>query len=134
MKDKEFKAKNRDESYVKDSAPDIRLGRHGDLGGQTPQQSAQHRNRIYQSQQPTNENTAVISDAPYSAETENVPAAEQPHEQPQTEPHNSELHNSNTKIKIPILLLRVRKRRTASKMPIRLRNAVPTRTAEQTQK
>ncbi len=92
MKDKEFKAKNRDESYVKDSAPDIRLGRHGDLGGQTPQQSVRHRNRIYQSQQPAGENTAVISDAPYSAETENIPVAERP----QTEPQNTELQNNNS--------------------------------------
>ena len=29
--DKEFKAKNRDESYVKDKRPDIQLGRHTEI-------------------------------------------------------------------------------------------------------
>ena len=34
--DKEFKAKNRDESYVKDKRPDIQLGRHTEAEKQKP--------------------------------------------------------------------------------------------------
>ena len=34
--DKEFKSKNRDESYVKDKRPDIQLGRHTEGEKQKP--------------------------------------------------------------------------------------------------
>ena len=32
MKDKKFKAVNREENYAKNNAPDMKLGRHGDFG------------------------------------------------------------------------------------------------------
>lgn len=69
--DKEFKAKNRDESYVKDKHPDIRLRRHKDTDGQKPQFTQSKKNRMYRARQAENiENTSVET----KADTTSVPA------------------------------------------------------------
>ena len=62
--DKEFKAKNRDESYVKDKRPDIQLGRHTEAEKQKPPLTPSKKNRMYRTRQ--GENTA--------ANSENTPA------------------------------------------------------------
>ena len=49
--DKEFKAKNRDESYVKDKRPDIQLGRHTEGEKQKPPLTQSKKNRMYRSRQ-----------------------------------------------------------------------------------
>ena len=62
--DKEFKAKNRDESYVKDKRPDIRLGRHTDVEKQKPPITPSKKNRMYRARQTENiENTSVETKA-----------------------------------------------------------------------
>ena len=48
--DKEFKAKNREDSYIKDKAPDLKLGRHGDIA-EKPTASNTKKNRMYQARQ-----------------------------------------------------------------------------------
>lgn len=62
--DKEFKSKNRDESYVKDKSPDIQLGRHTEGEKQKPPITPSKKNRMYRARQ--TENTA--------ANSENTPA------------------------------------------------------------
>ena len=64
--DKEFKSKNRDESYVKDKCPDIQLGRHTEGEKQKPPITPSKKNRMYQARQA--ENTAANSET-VSAET-----------------------------------------------------------------
>ena len=49
--DKEFKAKNRDESYVKDKRPDIQLGRHTEVEKQKPPLTPSKKNRMYRARQ-----------------------------------------------------------------------------------
>ena len=58
--DKEFKAKNRDESYVKDKRPDIQLGRHTEGEKQKPPLTQSKKNRMYRARQA--ENTAANSE------------------------------------------------------------------------
>ena len=58
--DKEFKAKNRDESYVKDKSPDIQLGRHTEGEKQKPPLTQSKKNRMYRARQA--ENTAANSE------------------------------------------------------------------------
>ena len=58
--DKEFKAKNRDESYVKDKRPDIQLGRHTEGEKQKPPLTQSKKNRMYRARQ--TENTAANSE------------------------------------------------------------------------
>ena len=62
--DKECKAKNREESYVKDKSPDIQLGRHTEGEKQKPPITPSKKNRMYRARQ--TENTA--------ANSENTPA------------------------------------------------------------
>ena len=58
--DKEFKAKNRDESYVKDKRPDIQLGRHTEGEKQKPPLTPSKKNRMYRARQTENsENVSV---------------------------------------------------------------------------
>ena len=64
--DKEFKSKNRDESYVKDKRPDIQLGRHTEIEKQKPPITPSKKNRMYRARQA--ENTAANSEN-VSAET-----------------------------------------------------------------
>ena len=49
--DKEFKAKNRDESYIKDKRPDIQLGRHTEGEKQKPPLTQSKKNRMYRTRQ-----------------------------------------------------------------------------------
>ena len=58
--DKEIKAKNRDESYVKDKRPDIQLGRHTEAEKQKPPLTQSKKNRMYRARQA--ENTAANSE------------------------------------------------------------------------
>ena len=69
MKDKKFKAVNREENYAKNNAPDMKLGRHGDFG-EKPQQSTSRKMKTYQARQPTNDNVTITADTPYSADME----------------------------------------------------------------
>ena len=69
MKDKKFKAVNREENYAKNNAPDMKLGRHGDFG-EKPQQSTSRKMKTYQAWQPTNDNVTITIDTPYSADME----------------------------------------------------------------
>ena len=74
--DKEFKAKNRDESYVKDKRPDIRLGWHKDTDRQKPQLTQSKKNRMYRARQTdivTADKTENIS-AETKVDTNSVPA------------------------------------------------------------
>ncbi|UKI36737.1 MAG: hypothetical protein L6V93_00150 [Clostridiales bacterium] len=64
--DKEFKSKNRDESYVKDKCPDIQLGRHTEGEKQKPPITPSKKNRMYRARQA--ESTAANSET-VSAET-----------------------------------------------------------------
>ena len=64
--DKEFKSKNRDESYVKDKCPDIQLGRHTEIEKQKPPITPSKKNRMYRARQA--ESTAANSET-VSAET-----------------------------------------------------------------
>lgn len=68
-RDKEqFKAKNRDESYIKDKRPDIQLGRHTEIP-QTKPITQSKKNRMYQSrQEPQTETAAVNPETPYAAD------------------------------------------------------------------
>ena len=52
MKDKQFKAVNREENYIKNNAPDMRLGRHSETAPQ-PRQSTSRKMKKYQARQPT---------------------------------------------------------------------------------
>ena len=49
--DKEFKAKNREESLAKELKPDIKLGRHGDETEHKPVITQSKKNRMYQARQ-----------------------------------------------------------------------------------
>lgn len=69
MKDKKFKAVNREENYAKNNAPDMKLGRHGDFG-EKPQQSTSRKMKTYQARQPTNDNVTITADTPYPADME----------------------------------------------------------------
>lgn len=69
MKDKKFKAVNREENYAKADAPDMQLGRHSRQNDAT-QQSTSRRMKAYQARQPTSENVTVNADTPYSADAE----------------------------------------------------------------
>lgn len=64
--DKEFKTKNRDESYIKDKRPDVQLGRHTEIP-QTKPITQLKKNLMYQSRQrPQTETAAVNSETPYA--------------------------------------------------------------------
>lgn len=66
--DKEFKSKAHDESYIKDKRPDIQLGRHTEIP-QTKPITQSKKNRMYQSrQEPQTETAAVNPETPYAAD------------------------------------------------------------------
>lgn len=69
MKDKKFKAVNREENYANPDAPDMQLGRHS-RQNDTPQQSTSRRMKAYQARQPTSENITINAETPYSADAE----------------------------------------------------------------
>ena len=49
--DKEFKAKNRDENYVKDKHPDIQLGRHTEQEKKKTSLTPSKKNHTYRARQ-----------------------------------------------------------------------------------
>lgn len=69
MKDKKFKAVNREENYAKHDTPDMQLGRH-DRPADIPQQSTSRRMKAYHARQPMNENVTINVETPYSADAE----------------------------------------------------------------
>lgn len=79
--DKEFKSKARDESYIKDKRPDIQLGRHTEIP-QTKPITQSKKNRMYQSrQEPQTETAAVISETPYAADMQTDLSEQEPQEE-----------------------------------------------------
>lgn len=78
--DKEFKSKNRDESYIKDKHPDIQLGRHTEIP-QTKPITQSKKNRMYQSrQEPQTETAAVNPETPYTADMQADLSEQEPQE------------------------------------------------------
>lgn len=79
--DKEFKAKNRDKSYIKDKRPDIQLGRHTEIP-QTKPITQSKKNRMYQSrQEPQTETAAVNTETPYAADMQADLSGPEPQEE-----------------------------------------------------
>ena len=60
----EFKAKNREESFIKDKRPDIQLGRHTENPQERQQVSQSKKNRMYQARQEHAEPVAVTAETP----------------------------------------------------------------------
>lgn len=82
----EFKAKNREESFIKDKRPDIQLGRHAENSQDKPQFSHSKKNRMYQARQEYKETITVTAETPNKADlviyfTEQKPLSENPREQ-----------------------------------------------------
>ena len=66
----EFKAKNREESFIKDKRPDIQLGRHAENLQDKPQLSQSKKNRMYQARQEYAEPVTVTAETPDTADSE----------------------------------------------------------------
>lgn len=81
-RDKEqFKAKNRDESYIKDKRPDIQLRRHTEVPQVKPITQSK-KNRMYQSrQEPQTETAAVNLKTPYAADMQADLSEQEPQEE-----------------------------------------------------
>ena len=78
---KQFKAKNRDESYIKDKRLDVQLGRHTEIP-QTKPITQSKKNRMYQSrQEPQTETAAVNSETPYTADMQTDLSEQKPQEE-----------------------------------------------------
>ena len=82
----EFKAKNREESFIKDKRPDIQLGRRVENSQDKPQFSHSKKNRMYQARQEYKERITVTAETPNKADlvidfTEQEPLSENPQEQ-----------------------------------------------------
>ena len=82
----EFKAKNREESFIKDKRPDIQLGRHAENSQDKLQFSHSKKNRMYQVRQEYKETITVTAETPNKADlvidfTEQEPLSENPQEQ-----------------------------------------------------
>ena len=82
----EFKAKNWEESFIKDKRPDIQLGRHAENSQDKPQFSHSKKNRMYQARQEYKETITVTAETPNKADlvidfTEQEPLSENPQEQ-----------------------------------------------------
>ena len=86
----EFKARNREESFIKDKRPDIQLGRHAENSQDKPQFSHSKKNRMYQARQEYKETITVTAETPNKADlvidfTEQEPLSENPQEQADNE-------------------------------------------------
>ncbi len=81
-RDKEqFKAKNRDESYIKDKRPDVQLGRHTEIP-QTKTITQSKKNRMYQSRLETQTETAAVnSETTYTADMQADLSEQEPQEE-----------------------------------------------------
>ena len=82
----EFKAKNREESFIKDKRPDIQLGRHTENPQDKLQLSPSKKNRMYQARQEYAEPVTVTAETPDTADlgmdfTEQKYLPENPQEQ-----------------------------------------------------
>ena len=66
----EFKAKNREESFIKDKRPDIQLGRHAENLQDKPQLSQSRKNRMYQARQEYAEHVTVTAETTDTADLE----------------------------------------------------------------
>ncbi len=64
----EFKAKNREESFIKDKRPDIQLGRHAEPRQDKPQVSQAKKNRLYRTRQEQAGNVTVTAESPDKAD------------------------------------------------------------------
>ena len=98
----EFKARNKDESFIKDKRPDIQLGRHAENPQERQQVSQSKKNRIYQARQEHAEPLAVTAETTDTADSEmdftkQEYLPENPQEQPeQTQEDFSELADSGS--------------------------------------
>ena len=87
----EFKAKNKDESFIKDKRPDIQLGRHAENPQERQQVSRSKKNRIYQARQEHAEPLAVTAETPDTADLEmDFTGQEYLTDTPQEQPSNNE--------------------------------------------
>ena len=87
----EFKAKNREESFIKDKRPDIQLGRHAKNPQDKPQLSQSKKNRMYQAWQEHAEPVVVTAETPDTADSEmDFTKQEYLPENPQEQPDNNE--------------------------------------------
>ena len=85
----EFKAKNREESFIKDKRPDIQLGRHAESQQESQQASQSRKNRMYQAKQEHAEPVAVTAETPDTADLEmDFTGHEYLPENPQEQPDN----------------------------------------------
>ena len=66
----EFKAKNREESFIKDKRPDIQLGRHAEPSQERRQASQSKKNRMYRTRQEQAGHVTVIAESPDKADLE----------------------------------------------------------------
>ena len=66
----EFKAKNREESFINDKRPDIQLGRHAEPSQERRQVSQAKKNRMYQTRQEQAGHVTVTAESPDKADLE----------------------------------------------------------------
>lgn len=86
----EFKAKNREESFIKDKRPDIQLGRHAEQKEKQPL-SPSKKNRMYQEKQEHAEPLAVTAETPDTADLEmDFTGQEYLTDTPKEQPSNNE--------------------------------------------
>ena len=85
----EFKARNWEESFIKDKRPDIQLGRHAESPQEMQQVSRSKKNRMYQARQEYAEPVAVTAETPDTADSEmDFTVQEYLPENPQKQPDN----------------------------------------------
>lgn len=85
----EFKAKNREESFIKDKRPDIQLGRHAENPQERQPLSPSKKNRMYQVRQEHAEPVTVTAETPDTANSEmDFAGQEYLPENPQEQPDN----------------------------------------------
>ena len=87
----EFKARNKDESFIKDKRPDIQLGRHAENPQEKQGLSPSKKNRMYQARQEYAENVTVTAETPDAADSEmDFAGQEYLTDTPQEQPDNNE--------------------------------------------
>ena len=87
--DKEFRSKNREESFAKELKPDIQLGRHAESPQEMQQVSRSKKNRMYQARQEYAEPVTVTAETPDTADSEmDFTVQEYLPENPQEQPDN----------------------------------------------
>ena len=87
----EFKAKNREESFIKDKRPDIQLGRHAENSQERQPIPPSKKNRMYQARQEHVEPLTVTAETPDTADSEmDFTGQEYLTDTPQEQPSNNE--------------------------------------------